>query len=618
MRDPIRDQIVVITGSTRGFGHAAAVALTRAGAWVVVNGRDAGAVRRVVAQLRRGGGRVHGVVADVSQPAGAHRLLEGALAAWGGIDIWINNAGVGGPLPAPLWREPAAAQCAVLRTNLEGPLLCASELCRWAVAQCVRPWLVNISSGAGERASAGAAAYIASKHGLEGLTKALAADAQETGVTVTALKLPALRTAMTRRRMSAAEHARLPPPQAAVPALLELLRADRSAVHGRSFAAWRMLGAAAAELGLNQPLVDAGAYGIWWQRRKSLDAGPAALRLDRLESPFCPSPAALAALAAHAEGDGGNRYPDEHQTALRAALSARSGCFPTDLSLGPGATELVERMLRLFVHPGEAVVCHDPTWFLFDRLCTAAGVEVRRVPIRIDLDRGAVDLGIQPILDQVRAGARLIYLVNPGNPLGVAWPRDQLADLVRSIPPSVPLVVDEAYAEFASGDDLLLSPELLGRGRDRTLIALRTLSKFYGLAGLRVGYAMASSTPLAVLLSTLETPYNVATASAAAATAALADSAHAERVRTGVLREKRRWYERLRGRGWRFLPSETCFIYVELPRAADAFLDRMEARSIFLPRAVFDRRCIVVPIAQPAQNDRVWKAMGAVLAQRWR
>ena len=613
MADPFRDRVVVITGSTRGFGRAAALALVQAGAWVVVNGRRAADVRRLVAELRRCGGHADGVVADVTSATGVRHLLDAALAAGGGVDVWINNAGIGGP-DGPPWSGTVAEQSAVLRTNLEAALLCSRELCRWAVSQRARPWLVNISSGAGERAMAGAAAYVASKHGLEGLTRALAVDALYTGITVTALKLPALRTDMTRSRMSGREHARLPLPASAVPALLQLLRAEPSTVHGRSFAAWRMLGSAQAELALNSPVIDAGAIGIWSTRRASLAAGTAALRLDRLENPYGPPPAAVAALIEQAAGEQSSRYPDEHQSALRAALCARSGCQPIDLSLGPGASELVERVLRLFVHPGEAVVCHAPTWFMFDRMCTAAGVEQRAVPIRVDLDHGSVDFGLQTILNRVRAGARLVYLVNPSNPLGAAWPAEQLADLVRSMPPGVPLVVDEAYAEFADPDRTLLAPALLRYGHDRTLIVLRTLSKFYGLAGLRVGYAMASSTRVAALLSTLEAPYNIATASAAAATAALTDAGHAERVRSGVVTERQRWYRWLTEARLRFVHSEASFIYVELPLPVNDFLDAMERRAIYLPRAVYAERCAVLPIAMPEHNERIWAAMTEVLA----
>jgi histidinol-phosphate/aromatic aminotransferase/cobyric acid decarboxylase-like protein len=130
-----------------------------------------------------------------------------------------------------------------------------------------------------------------------------------------------------------------------------------------------------------------------------------------------------------------------------------------------------------------------------------------------------------------------------------------------------------------------------------------------------VGYAVCSSQRTASLVSTLELPYAVATASARAAQAALEDTAHAAAQRAEVARERERCLEWLRMRGLGHIGSQSCFVMVQLPVDAEAVLDAMQARAIFLPRAVYFDRCILLPLARPDQNDRVWQALDQVLAE---
>ncbi len=609
--DPIAGAVVVVTGASRGFGLASAMAMTARGARVVINGRDPDAVELAVAQTQQQGGQVLGVCADVATLGGARALLGATLRAFGRVDIWINNAGRAEPGPGPLWETPTADLRAILRTNLEGPSWCAQLVCRWARAHDARVWIVNVSSGAGERAIAGAAAYVASKHGLEGLTRALAADTRGTNITVTALKLPALGTRMTRQRMSAADHAALPPPASAVPALLTLLESRPAEAHGRSFAAWRLAATAQAELCLSSPLVALGAQGMWLDRRPSLDAGSQAVRLERLESAFGPAVSVRQALADFAQQGALQYYPDEHQTALRDVLTRAFSCDPRQVSLAPGSSELVERVLRLFVRPGEAVACHDPTWFMFDRMCAALGVEQLRAPLRPDFATGTVDFNIAGILDAVARGARLVYLVNPSNPLGAVIPEPDLTELLRRIPGHIPVVIDEAYAEFASPGASVFAPRIFDLARGKRLIVLRTFSKFHGLAGLRVGYALTSTQHLGAMLAALEMPYNVATASAVAARAAALDPVENAQRLQRVTSERERWARRLRERDLRFLASGSCFHLVKLPVDPGPFLDAIETQQIFLPRAVYFEDCVLLPVARREQNDRIWQAVSA-------
>lgn len=498
----MRGTVVVITGSTRGIGRALADALARAGALVVVSGR---------------------ADADVSTADGARSLIARAIAEHGRIDVLVNNAAITAAR-RPIWELSAEEATDVLATNVNGALLCAREALVWAVPRGAKLRIVNVSSGVtGLPSPRAATPYVTSKHALEGLTRALAAEVAGTNVTVLALQLGAHRTELVRELWPADDFDRLPSPEAAVRALVLALGAPAENVHGRVLAAWRLEHDAAGE---------------------SLLADP------RVGLP----PMALGGVDALAPTEDA-RYPEPTYRALREALATHHGLPAESFVVGAGATDLLDRALGLFARAGETIVANAPSWPLFPHLARAHGLAWKRVPYRREANRADHALG--DLRAAIDASTRIVYLVSPSNPGGRALDRDAFVAFLDALPAHVTVVVDEAYIDFTTRPAALRAIELVGRPR---LVVVRTFSKLHRLAAHRVGYA-ATTPELARWLERAAPPFAVAGASERAAVDALRDVERMARHRDEALRARERVAARLSARGVEWLESDAPFLY---------------------------------------------------------
>jgi len=273
------------------------------------------------------------------------------------------------------------------------------------------------------------------------------------------------------------------------------------------------------------------------------------VKLASNENPLGPSPAAVKALKE--EGERLNRYPDGYGYELKRALSELWRVPPEELALGNGSSEIIEMMVRLFVRPGTTVVLACPSFSIYAIAVTAQGGRVVDVP----LTGHGVDL--PAVAGAVDENTSLVILGNPNNPTGTAFGRAPWEKFLSAIPSDTPVLLDEAYAEYADGPDSF-------DGRDyisdtRPLVAARTFSKAYGLALLRLGYAVAPA-EIVDYMNRLRLPFNANGAAQAAALAAVADRNHLERV-VGANREGR---ERLQtffaASGVEFIPSQANFV----------------------------------------------------------
>ncbi len=359
------------------------------------------------------------------------------------------------------------------------------------------------------------------------------------------------------------------------------------------------------------------------------------VKLDANENPYGPSPRARAALAALG-GDGALTaaiYPDPEHTRLRAALSRYTGQPPERIICGAGSDELIDLLMRACLRPGDAIIDCPPTFgmYAFDAgLCAARVVAVPR--------DGAFELDLAGIAAAAaRTAAKLLFIAAPNNPSGTPLRR---ADLLRLLDLPLLVVVDEAYAEFAGASvaDLV--------GRHANLVVLRTFSKWAGLAGLRVGYALAQEELLAHLWK-IKQPYNVNVAAEAAALASLEDLDErmatvgrivAERARlAAALRELPglRVYpsaanfvlcrvldeERTMNDGQRTTEDEARLSLVQRPPSgaaerARAIKERLARRGILI--RYFSKPgledCIRVSVGTPEQNDALLAALAEALA----
>jgi histidinol-phosphate aminotransferase len=274
--------------------------------------------------------------------------------------------------------------------------------------------------------------------------------------------------------------------------------------------------------------------------------GRRVVKLNTNENPYPPSPRVLAALT-RAVGPDVRRYPDPEARVLRDQAARAYGLPADHILAGNGSDELLALLLRAAIDPGDRVAFPVPTYSLYETLVAAQGGEAVRVPFGEDF---ALPGGL------ATAGARLTFLCNPNSPSGTQVPMDEVERLAGSV--SGLLVVDEAYVDFADANALALV------GRRGNVVVLRTLSKSFSLAGLRVGLAFAVPEVIQGLRIVRDS-YNLNLLSQVAGAAALADL---DAMRANVERVKRSratlgtGLERL---GFRVLPSQANFVLARRP-----------------------------------------------------
>jgi len=245
------------------------------------------------------------------------------------------------------------------------------------------------------------------------------------------------------------------------------------------------------------------------------------IKLASNESPIGPSPKALAAVREALAGV--HRYPDGASFALRERLSSRLELDPAQLVFGAGADEILELLAKVLLGPGDEVVFAWPSFAMYPIIAQGMGATSIRVPLSADLTHDLPGLAAA-----VTDRTRLIFVCNPNNPTGTSVGAEAFDRFVASLPETVVLAIDEAYYEFVRRADF---PDSLGWIRRRPgTIALRTFSKIFGLAGLRIGYGIADP-ELAGYLERARHPFNVSRLAEVAALAALDDVEHAARAR---------------------------------------------------------------------------------------
>jgi len=275
--------------------------------------------------------------------------------------------------------------------------------------------------------------------------------------------------------------------------------------------------------------------------------------LSANENPLGPSPAVVRAIAANAGL--AHRYPDSQGTALRAVLAEKLGIATGNIVLANGSSEIFDLLARaLFSEGGDAIIGW-PSFPTYRAAVERVGGEVILVPLvghAYDLDAIAARVG---------PGTRLVTIGNPNNPTGLAISKAALDRFLDRLPHGLVVCLDEAYAEYAAKADLPNSLDYIAAGR--SLVGVRTLSKVYGLAGLRIGYAIAPE-GLAQTLNSQRQRFNTSSLAQIAALAALSDSDHLAST-VALNTSGRDWLSaRLSALGLFFVPSEANFLLVRV------------------------------------------------------
>ena len=335
---------------------------------------------------------------------------------------------------------------------------------------------------------------------------------------------------------------------------------------------------------------------------RELGLDPAGIiKLASNENAFGPSP--MAAEAARRAIGQGQLYPDGGCFALRGELAKAHGLEPGQFVIGNGSNEVIEFLGHVFLEPGDEVVMGAPDFVVY-RLVTllfgATAVEVPLVSFRIDL---------KGMARAVTPRTKLVFVSTPSNPTGTATAEADLFEFVRALPETAICVVDEAYTHYDER-----APDIRPLIREgRKVIGLRTFSKIFGLASLRVGYGY-SSAEMSALLDRVRQPFNVNAIGQAAAIAALGDR---EFTRTCAA-ENRKGIRKLeagfRDLGLEFVPSHANFVLVRVGDGAAVF-DALQRRGVIVrPLKVYSLpQWVRVTVGTAAQNERVLAELAAVL-----
>jgi histidinol-phosphate aminotransferase len=278
--------------------------------------------------------------------------------------------------------------------------------------------------------------------------------------------------------------------------------------------------------------------------------------LSSNENPLGPSPKAMAALQA-AVGTV-NRYPDASGAALKAALADKWGLSPAHIALGNGADEWVLLLCLSLLEPGDEVIMAKGSFISYLLRAIEVGAKLVQVPMKDYVH------DLEAMADAITDRTRLVFVCNPNNPTGTVVDAATFEAFLERVPERVPVVADEAYYEYAVSPSYPRSVEYLRSGR-RNLIVLRSFSKVYGLAGLRVGYMLAGE-EMIDYAERARPPFNVNCLAQVAALAALDDEEHVRRSVEANEAAKRFFYDELAALELRYILTCTNFIAVDVRR----------------------------------------------------
>ncbi len=313
------------------------------------------------------------------------------------------------------------------------------------------------------------------------------------------------------------------------------------------------------------------------QRDSTSGIDPALIRRMNLnESPFAPSPRAVAAM--QDAGTRVNYYPDPLWRDLTAALAEHTGHAQSRIVVGNGSDELIVAAGRMALAPGDEVIVPTPSFPGYSKCAAVNGATL--VPVRVRQD-GACDT--EAMLAAVTDRTRIVFLATPNNPTGGMLTRDEVRAFAEKLPATTLLVVDEAYYEYgihAGGGDHLDGLA----GIAAPWAAFRTFSKAYGLAGMRVGYALCGSDAVAEWFQKMRSVFNVNAVAQAGALAALGDRAHMESILEPTRIERERIEAGLVRLGCEVFPSVGNYLAAKTPKPAGAVVAALEARGIMIGR----------------------------------
>jgi histidinol-phosphate aminotransferase len=323
-----------------------------------------------------------------------------------------------------------------------------------------------------------------------------------------------------------------------------------------------------------------------------------AVKLASNEVAFPPLPAVLEAIGAAAAET--NRYPDNGALVLTHALADRYGVDPSQVATGCGAVTVCQQLAQAFNDPASSIAFAWRSFEMYPLLAQVAGARSIQVPLIPGRAGGPADThDLEALAAAIDDTTRLVFVCNPNNPTGTAVRHAELERFLDAVPASTLVVLDEAYREFVTDPDVPDGIELM-RGRPNVAV-LRTFSKAWGLAGLRVGYLVAEDPAVAEAVRKTLVPFSVSSLAQAAAVAALASEDEVRARCAAVVAERDRLTTALRERGLDVADSQANFVWLPVGEQAAELASALEARAVIT--RPFAGEGVRVTVGSPEEDD---------------
>jgi histidinol-phosphate aminotransferase len=331
------------------------------------------------------------------------------------------------------------------------------------------------------------------------------------------------------------------------------------------------------------------------------------IKLASNENPWGPSPKAVEAITGALAAL--HRYPDGSSYYLTEAVAGWTGATPEEIVAGNGSNEVIEFLVKVFVREGDEVITSHPSFLMYQKFVQVRGGTNIVVPL------DAMHHDLEKILALINARTRLIFMDNPNNPCGTLLSRERFDAFLRKVPEEVVVVLDEAYVDFVAPDlridvlSYIRNPE--GRA---PVVSLRTFSKAFGLAGLRVGYGLMHR-EIAGLMHRVRQPFNINLLGQIGAAAALTDKEHYNRTVSETVRGRSWLSAEVEKLGCRAYPSHTNFFLINVRGDATMLYEAMLHKGVIVRsmKAYGYQECIRITVGTESENSRFVKALAECL-----
>jgi histidinol-phosphate aminotransferase len=328
------------------------------------------------------------------------------------------------------------------------------------------------------------------------------------------------------------------------------------------------------------------------------------IKLASNENPLGPSPMAVKAIKGVLAGL--NRYPDGSGHELIASLSGYLGVPPAKIILGNGSDEIIGLLTRAFLMPGDEVIIPAPSFLMYEIMAKSAGAKLVNVPLK------SLSIDLDGIAGKISEKTRMIFVCNPNNPTGTVLSKGDFAKFISKVPQNIIVVADEAYIEFVRDEDCFKGIDYLDSAN--SVVTLRTFSKIFGLAGLRIGYGVMPE-EITGILNRIRPPFNASSLAQAGAIAALNDKAFFRKT-VGLVHDGLDFmYDALNRMGIRYFPTQANFFLIDSGKKADDVFESLLKEGVIIRsmRSYGYPEYIRVTVGLPEENLRFLKALEKVL-----